>query len=211
MFEHFPFIAITIALAALTMAPGLDTVLVLRNSSRGGFADGLLTSLGICCGLFVHAIISAMGLSVLLLQSAYLFALLKFAGALFLIYLACQSLLAAWHGQGLVITQEKGRSLHVGRSVREGILSNVLNPKPILFYMMFLPQFIDPAHSALVQSIAVAALHFILGMIWLGALAFMVNGARRFLARPMAARGLNIMTGGLLLFFGLELVLFERN
>lgn len=210
MFDHFPFLAIILALAALTMAPGMDTVLVLRNAARGGFADGFTTSFGICSGLFVHATISALGLSVILLQSAYLFTLLKFAGALFIVYLAFQSLLAAWRGHGLVVASEGAWRVSLVTSFREGILSNVLNPKPILFYMMFLPQFIDPTQSALWQSLLVAGIHFLLGMIWQGGLALMVHKARRFLARPAIARTLNGATGLLLLGFGIKLALTHR-
>nr|WP_321462809.1 LysE family translocator [uncultured Cohaesibacter sp.] len=210
MFEHFPFLAIILALTALTMAPGMDTVLVLRNAARGGFSDGFTTSLGICSGLFVHATISALGLSVILLQSAYLFMLLKYAGALFIIYLAVQSLRAAWRGHGLVLANEGRRAVSLITSFREGILSNVLNPKPILFYMMFLPQFIDPAQSALWQSLLVAGIHFLLGMLWQGGLAIMVHKARRFLARPLIARSLNGATGFLLLGFGIKLALTHR-
>ncbi|WP_319410991.1 LysE family translocator [uncultured Cohaesibacter sp.] len=210
MFEHFPFLAIILALTALTMAPGMDTVLVLRNAARGGFSDGFTTSLGICSGLFVHATISALGLSVILLQSAYLFMLLKYAGALFIIYLSVQSLRAAWRGHGLVLANEGKRAVSLITSFREGILSNVLNPKPILFYMMFLPQFIDPSQSALWQSLLVAGIHFLLGMLWQGGLAMMVHKARRFLARPLIARCLNGATGLLLLGFGIKLALTHR-
>lgn len=86
MFEHFPFLAVFLALAALTIAPGVDTVLVLRNAGRGGFDYGIVTSLGICSGLFVHATLSSLGLSVILLQSSQLFSLLKYAGALYLLF-----------------------------------------------------------------------------------------------------------------------------
>ncbi|WP_373235425.1 LysE family translocator [Cohaesibacter celericrescens] len=210
MFEHFPFLSVFVALAALTLAPGVDTILVLRNSARGGFSDGLMTSFGICSGLFVHATISALGLSVILLKSANLFALLKYAGAVFLLYLALQSLLAAWRGSGLVVESGMPRKSNLINAFREGLLSNVLNPKPIIFYMMFLPQFIDPAASTLGQSLLVATIHFVLGMSWLGGLAFMVHGARRYLARTAIARGLNGLTGTILLGFGIKLALFEQ-
>jgi len=67
MFDHFPFVSVFLALAALTLTPGLDTVLVLRNAARGGLQAGVLTTLGICSGLFVHGTISALGLSLILL------------------------------------------------------------------------------------------------------------------------------------------------
>ena len=148
MFENFPYMSVFFALAALTIAPGMDTVLVLRNAARGGFLDGLMTSFGICSGLFVHAIISALGLSVILLQSASLFSLLKYAGAIFLLFLALQSLRAAWRGSGLVVEKGSQRSVSLITAFREGQFSNILNPKPIIFYMMFLPQFIDPTMAS---------------------------------------------------------------
>ena len=62
MFEHFPWLPFLIAITALTMSPGVDSLLVIRNAARGGLRDGLLTSLGICLGLFAHATVSALGL-----------------------------------------------------------------------------------------------------------------------------------------------------
>ena len=93
---------------------------------------------------------------------------------------------------------------------RQGILSNALNPKPIIFYMAFLPQFIDPSHSALAQSLFMASLHFIIAMVWQTFLALMVHKARVWLARPKVAQVLDSLTGLLLLGFGLKLALSQR-
>ena len=71
MFDHFLWLPFLLAITALTMTPGVDTLLVMRNAARGGNRDGLLTSLGICMGLFAHASISAAGLSVILLEIKY--------------------------------------------------------------------------------------------------------------------------------------------
>lgn len=85
-------IAFTFAAAALTIAPGQDTMLVIRNVLRGGRRDGVVTSFGICAGLFVHATLSALGVSMLLRHSAAAFHLLKLAGAGYLVWLGLQSL-----------------------------------------------------------------------------------------------------------------------
>ena len=74
-------IAFTLVGAALTLTPGADTMLVVRNVLRGGRRDGVVTTFGICLGLFVHATLSAMGVSVILMHSATAFHLVKFAGA----------------------------------------------------------------------------------------------------------------------------------
>lgn len=86
------FEAFLIAITILTLTPGLDTALVIRNTSRAGMADGCITSLGICIGLFVHATFSAIGISAILTQSAELFQVMKMIGAAYLIWLGLSSL-----------------------------------------------------------------------------------------------------------------------
>ena len=206
MFDQFLWLPFLIAITALTLTPGVDTLLVMRNAARGGHRDGLLTSLGICLGLFIHASISAAGLSVILLGSAELFMLLKLAGAGYLIWLGVQSLRSAINRQKLQFEQPDAVStIPAIVSLREGLLSNVLNPKPIIFYMAFLPQFIDPAYSALPQALMMATVHFTIGMLWQGALVLMVGRARLWLQQPRVAKVLDSITGVLLIGFGTKL------
>lgn len=166
-----------VAITLLSITPGVDTLLVIRNTSRGGVRDGALTSLAICCGLFVHAAVSALGISLILLQSAWAFGVLKLAGAVYLIWLGVQALLAARRGQGLPVAGMGGarRSVSVWRPLREGLLSNVLNPKTIVFYMAFLPQFIAPGDPALVKSLFLAGVHFVIANLWQIGVASMVG------------------------------------
>nr|WP_246480134.1 LysE family translocator [Motiliproteus sediminis] len=192
-------------ITVLTLSPGVDSLLVIRNSSRGGWRDGVLTSVGVCTGLFFHAAISAAGLSVILLSSAELFLALKLAGAAYLVWLGVQGLRAAWRSRRVEIPRVTGQSLCVSRSLREGLLSNLLNPKPIVFYMAFLPQFVDPAYSALLQSLAMAAVHFLIGMLWLALLAAGVQRAKQWLARPAVSGGIDGVTGLLLIAIGVRL------
>src|SRR5436190_14551052 len=84
-------VAFTLAAAALTIAPGPDTMLVLRNVLRGGRRDGVVTTFGICSGLFVHATLSALGVSMILTRSATAFSVVKLAGACYLAWLGLQS------------------------------------------------------------------------------------------------------------------------
>lgn len=206
MFEHFLWLPFLIAITALTITPGVDTLLVMRNASRGGVKDGLLTNLGICSGLFIHALVSAAGLSVILLSSAELFMLLKFAGAAYLIWLGIQSLRSAVQRRALAIdTQVEQCQIPALQSLREGLLSNVLNPKTVIFYMAFLPQFIDPAHPALPQAMMMAGIHFLIGILWQGLLVLMVNHARLWLQKPRVAQVMDSITGMLLLGFGVKL------
>ncbi len=207
MFDHFLWLPFLVAITALTLSPGVDTLLVMRNAARGGNRDGLLTSLGICCGLFVHATISAAGLSMVLLGSAELFMLLKLAGAGYLVWLGVQSLRSALQRRQLQFDQPAAiNDIAAAISLREGLLSNLLNPKPIIFYMAFLPQFIDPVYPALPQALMMAGVHFAIGMLWLGSLALMVNRARRWLQQPRVGRAMDSVTGVLLMGFGISLM-----
>lgn len=197
-----------IPVTLLTMTPGVDTLLVIRNTNRGGWRDGVVSSLGICSGLFVHAFVSAVGISLILLQSALAFTLLKFVGAGYLIWLGAISLRSACGRQRAFNVQKSSAAVFlVRRSFVEGLLSNVLNPKTIVFYMAFLPQFIDPAGSALQQSLLLAALHFAIAMIYQTLLALLVERAGCRLQKPRVRRYLDGLTGSILLLFGLKLAL----
>ncbi|WP_148254234.1 LysE family translocator [Aidingimonas lacisalsi] len=206
------FLPFLLAITLLTLSPGVDTLLVIRNASRGGLRDGVLTSVAICSGLFVHATVSALGISMLLLQSAWAFNVLKMAGAAYLVWLGLQSLWSACQGQGLRIEE-----VHTARRpvafwvpLREGLLSNVLNPKTIMFYMAFLPQFLAPDDPALIKSLWLAGVHFVVANVWQIAVAAVVGGATRWLAKRWVSRGLDGMTGAVLVVFGCKLALQQR-
>ncbi len=202
------FITCLIAVTMLTLTPGVDTMLVIRNSGRGGWSDGATTSLGICSGLFVHATLSALGISIILLKTAWAFSLLKYAGAAYLIWLGINSFLqAASKTQAPSTTNFDviADQFQVARSLREGFLSNVLNPKTILFYMAFLPQFIDPAGAPLQQSLFIAFIHFCIGMIYQCGLAAMVTRAKQLIKGGTTTRVLNSFCGTILVYIGLRL------
>lgn len=201
-----------IAVTLLTLAPGVDTLLVIRNSARGGWNDGAISSLGICTGLFVHALVSACGISLLLLQTAWAFSGLKIIGALYLVWLGGTSLrkmIAKNPTSFFTDTVTSKSKLNVLRSFREGFLSNVLNPKTVIFYMAFLPQFINPEGNALTQSIIIAAIHFSIAMIYQCILASMVDHAKTWLQKPKVSRTFDCLTGSMMIFLGLRL-LFEE-
>lgn len=201
--------AFLIAITILTLTPGLDTALVIRNSSRGGFSDGFLTSLGICLGLFVHATFSAVGISAILAQSAELFNAVKMVGAAYLIWLGVMTLKSLLNGtsSGLNANVVVGSTpLDAKRSLREGFLSNVLNPKTAVFYLAFLPQFINPEGSAFLQSCLMAAIHFVIAMVWQCGLAGVLTKAKNLLQSPRFTRWMEGSTGAVLVFLGIKLL-----
>ncbi|MCE2517152.1 MAG: LysE family translocator [Alphaproteobacteria bacterium] len=199
-------ITFMVAIAILTLSPGADTVMVTRNALRGGFKDGVITSFGICLGLFVHAAISGGGLALLLMGPCDYFALVKLAGALYLIWLGAQSLISGVRGTAASSPLDQGmRPVSALRSLREGFLSNTLNPKTAVFYMAFLPQFIDPQGDLFWQAQRLAGVHFILAMAWQCVIAAMVDKAKQILTRPQVLRGFNSVIGVMLIGFGLTL------
>ncbi|MBW1964782.1 MAG: LysE family translocator [Deltaproteobacteria bacterium] len=131
------FVAVTLV---LTVTPGVDTFIIMRNVLRGGPKDGFYTAIGICSGLFVHASLSAFGISVILVRSAVFFNFVKMAGAIYLVWLGLSSIYGAMrHKNSFEYTQSAvpKEKLYPTKSLREGLLSNVLNPKPAVFYLAF--------------------------------------------------------------------------
>ena len=196
--------------AALTLSPGADTLLVIRNVVARGRGAGIATAFGICCGLFVHATLSALGLSVLLAHSAWAYELLRICGALYLLWLGLQSLARALQRTDDKAAVEATTPPSRARSFREGLLTNVLNPKVAVFYLAFLPQFVGLHDPVFAKSMLLAGIHASMGLAWLAALAAMLDRARALITRPRVKRLLEGVSGGILVGLGARLV-FARN
>ena len=198
-------IACTITAAVLTVAPGADTMLVIRNVLRGGRRDGMVTACGICAGLFVHATLSACGVSMLLMHSATAFQLVKLAGACYLVWLGVQSLRSAVHTlppPDRVEEVEPTRGVAPQQCLLEGFLSNVLNPKAAVFYLAFLPQFIGPTEPVLTKSLLLASIHYVEAILWFVLLSLLLDHLRRFLLQSTVRRWLEGLCGTVLVGFG---------
>src|SRR5206468_10339561 len=122
-------------------SPGADLALIAKVAIARGRRAAFLTSLGICSGLLVHASASALGLSVILATSAEAFTVVKLAGAAYLAYLGLQSLRESFRAS----PPNDAPQVTSRRSFVMGVMNNVLNPKVAVFYLTFLPQFIDPS------------------------------------------------------------------
>jgi len=202
-----------IAITLLTLFPGVDSLLVVRNTSRGGWKDGIATSTGICSGLFVHALVSALGISAILLQSAIAFNGLKLIGGGYLLWLGSCSLWRAAHGKKsakLDLQPTVTRQFQLLRSLREGFVCNVFNPKTLMFYMAFLPQFIDPSRSPIIQSLFMAVIHFFIAMAYQGLLAILVCRVSGWFRGSRLAQVLEGLAGVVLVSFGLRIFLEKR-
>ncbi len=205
-------VSFTIAAAVLTIAPGQDTMLVVRNVLRGGRGDGAATTFGICSGVFMHATLSALGVSILLMQSAMAFQVVKIAGACYLVWLGVRSLTGAVRGGSAVAQPEPGQppdteAISYRRCFLEGLLSNVLNPKTAVFYLAFLPQFIRPTDPVLQKSLMLAGIHNVEGIVWLLVVSVAVDRMRRLLLTSTVRRWLDGMCGAIFVGFGARLAL----
>ena len=201
-------LAFTLLAALMTLSPGADTLLVVRNALRGGRGDGIATAVGICCGLYVHAMLSAFGLSVILMHSAAAFTALKFAGAAYLVWLGLQSMRAAV--RGLPATQATAAAtprVPASRSWREGFLTNLLNPKVIVFYLALLPQFIDADDPVFRKSLLLAAIHAVEGIAWFAIVSHLVDRSRRFFLKPLLRRWIDAACGTFLVALGVRLAM----
>ncbi len=193
-------------LVLLTISPGADMALIAKITVARGRRAAFLTSLGICSGLLVHATASALGLSVILATSAEAFTVVKLVGAAYLAYLGIRSLRDSFRPP----PPDDDRRAHAGTSFVQGLLNNVLNPKVAVFYLTFLPQFIDPAGNVLAQSLLFAVAHGVMGIAWLSAYAYVLARLSLLLARQGVRRWLERVTGGVLVALGVRLA-FERR
>ncbi len=205
-------LAFIVVAAALTISPGADTLLVVRNTIARGRADGVMTAFGICSGLFVHATLSALGLSLILTHSALAYQVLKIAGACYLVWLGFQSLRSAFTARKLefVAGADSGSIRPSRRAFVEGLLTNVLNPKVAVFYLAFLPQFIDLDDPVFAKSILLASIHALMGVVWLGVLAALLERMRAFFASSRVRRSLEGVSGAILVGLGARLAVTER-
>jgi RhtB (resistance to homoserine/threonine) family protein len=206
-------VAFALVAAVLTLTPGPDTMLVVRNVLRGGRRDGVVTTLGICLGLFVHAVLSGVGVSVVLMHSTTAFFVVKVAGACYLVWLGIQSLSGAVAGGTDVADASRSVPAAVvspRRCFVEGMLGNLLNPKVAVFYVAFLPQFIGPTDAVLRKALLLAGIHYVEGVVWLVTVAMLVDRMRQFFIRSPVRRWLDGVCGTLLVGFGVRLALERR-
>ena len=148
----------------LNLTPGNDTIFILSRSIAQGRKAGILSVMGIATGSLVHTAMAAFGLSLILARSPLAFNIVKYCGAAYLLYIGIRMLMAS----RLVFTEEPttGRINHF-RIYRDAVLTNVLNPKVALFFISFLPQFIDPSyHRPAIPFLLLGLTFTITGTLW---------------------------------------------
>jgi RhtB (resistance to homoserine/threonine) family protein len=193
--------------ALLTITPGADMAMVARSVFTGGRSDAFATTLGISAGCLVWAVASAIGIAAVLAASQTAYDALRLVGAAYLVWLGVQTLWGAWHGVDLPEAESGPRR----RSpFRQGLLTNLLNPKIAVFYSTFLPQFIQPGDSALLVSMLLAGVHIALGVAWLSLYACLLDRAVVAFRGSRVRRALDALTGTVLVGLGIRLAADRR-
>jgi threonine/homoserine/homoserine lactone efflux protein len=196
----------------LNIMPGPDSLLIMTRSATQGWRAGSAAALGIGTGTFVHIVAAALGLSAILATSAAAFTVVKLLGAAYILYLAVGMLLSKRRDSD-VTTLPALAPLPLRRIYAQGILTNVLNPKVALFFLAFVPQFIDAnaPHKA-IAFLILGAVFNINGMLWCHALALFTAQARaRLKPNPAVTQWLNRATGGLFVWLGVKLALAKQH
>ncbi len=192
----------------LALAPGPDNVFVLLQSAMRGRAAGLRVVLGLCTGLLGHTAAVAGGLAAVFAASATAFEVVKWAGALYLVWLAWGALRAP-AGELGAAPAERGDGWAM---YRRGVIMNLTNPKVAIFFLAFLPQFADPARGPVgVQVVALGALFMLATLLVFGAIAWFAGSLGAWLRRtPRAQRLLNRAAGVVFLLLAVRLATAER-
>jgi threonine/homoserine/homoserine lactone efflux protein len=206
-------IAFALAAAVLTITPGTDTALVLRLAANPRAQPAAMAAAGIVLGCLFWGVMVAVGLGALLAASPLAFALLQAAGAAYLCWLGAMLILRprrALTGEGADGAADEAGAMTRGGQwapLRQGLLTNILNPKVGIFYVSFLPLFVPQGVAAGPFLVLLAAIHGLLGLIWFAAIIAAAARVRRVLAAPGAVTWLDRLTGGLFVGFGLKLAL----
>jgi threonine/homoserine/homoserine lactone efflux protein len=194
--------------AIVIVTPGQDTALTIRNSLLGGRSAGIATAAGVAVGQACWTLAASLGLTALLIASEPAFAAVRYLGAAYLVYLGAHSLWSAISSR--TRQREERRSigapaLQPRKALRQGVLSNLGNPKMAVFFSSLLPQFVPAGSAAFGTMLGLGLLFVSMTLSWLSLYAVVVSRAGDLLRRPRIRRAIDAISGALLVAFGLRL------
>lgn len=197
--------------AIVILIPGPDTAVVTKNVLVHGRRTALGTALGVSAGLSVWTVAAAVGLASVVRASAIAFTVLKLVGALYLIWLGIQALRAAGDGEsGASATTQAGSPTSTLGGFRQGLLSDLANPKIGIFFTSLLPQFVDPGHAVLVPFLVLGAVFVAMTLLWLSTYCLIAARAAQTLQRPRVKAAMDRLTGVVLIAVGLRIAIERR-
>ncbi|WP_332699026.1 LysE family translocator [Halalkalibacter lacteus] len=206
MNEFFTFLVLSLF---VVMSPGIDTALITKRTISDGRIDGYKMALGITTGSLVHTFAAAFGLSALLMQSAVAFEIVKYVGAIYLIYLGLSSFISR---KKKATSAENQYNDEMKKSAfKQGLFSNILNPKVAMFFLTFLPQFVKTGENATQQLIIMGVIYTLLSISWFFIYVFFITYLREWLMSPKVQRIMDKATGLVLIGFGLKLALDKQH
>jgi RhtB (resistance to homoserine/threonine) family protein len=194
------------------IAPGPDTVIVTKNALLHGRAAALGTSLGVNAGLMVWTLAAAIGVAAVVRESAVAFTVLKLVGALYLTWLGLQAFLAA-HRRSPAHAAAAGvpaRPVGALLGFRQGLFSDLANPKIAVFFTSLLPQFVSSRTSVLLPFLVLGSVFVLITLVWLCSYALVAVRVSAVLTRPRVKAALDRVTGAVLIGFGIKLALERR-
>lgn len=205
MQEYLIFIGVALV---IILSPGPDFILVLNNALSQGMAKGYATFYGIVVGQLVHVAALVFGLSLIIAKSQLLFDTIKWLGAIYLMYLGVRSLIAKQPPDHEIVktTHQKSRP----HCFTEGLMSTVFNPKVLLFYLTFLPQFIHPGESVAFKSFLLGSLFIVLVCVWYTVFLQLIHRMERWFKRGRSQLFLNRIAGVALVGIGASLLIKNR-
>ncbi len=198
-------LAFIAAASILTITPGVDTALVLRSAAAGGARPASYASIGIALGCLIWGAAVSIGLGALLAASEVAFTVVKWAGAAYLLYLGLK--LVVHPRQRFDLSEVGSAQIESWQSLRQGLLTNLLNPKVGVFYITFLPQFVPTGANVGLFSFLLATIHVLLGLAWFAVLITATIPMGRVLRRPRVVKSMDRVTGGVFVAFGVKLAL----
>lgn len=201
------------AAALLVVAPGPDSLLVLRNSARGGRQAGLATAAGTITGLLVWAAAAALGLAALVRASEIGYTIVRWCGAAYLIFLGSQLLWRSRRRGQQGEEQVCASTARVERRVADylaGVGTNLFNPKVGIFFVSFLPVFIPRGVSVASASLMLAGIFLAEGILWLTMVAWLGGRLSAIVSRPSIRRRIDRLTGMVMVGFGVRLAMGRR-
>jgi threonine/homoserine/homoserine lactone efflux protein len=207
--QLLPFLAVV---GLLTLTPGPDMALVLRNGVRGGARVAWWTGLGCCTGITVYAAASAIGLAAVLAASATAFTVVKVAGAAYLVYLGAMALWRSRRSTDVAVVDlgQPAPALDRRAAYRQGLVSNLLNPKIALIFLTLIPQFVSRDEPAFSTTAFLAVSFLCMAVLWWRIFSLAVGALGRLVARERVRVTIERLTGAVLIGLGVRVAFTHR-
>lgn len=191
----------------LIILPGPDTAVATKNTWSMGRTGGLKTIAGTCCAVLLHTVAAVVGLSTIIVKSAFLFSVFKYAGAAYLVYVGIKTFCTMFQQQPEEVEESvKGIRDHTS-CFKQGFFTNLLNPKVAVFFLTFLPQFVDPGENTFLPFLVMGITYCIVKAVWFVFYVYMIESIRGFMKKPRVQVAFEGGTGLVFIGFGIKLAL----